>query len=35
VSLPQVGLKQVTVIVYWFVKSEEANTSLVTYVSEI
>ncbi len=35
VATPQVGLKQVSVNVYWFTKSDELNLSLVTYVSDI
>lgn len=35
VTTPQTSLKQVNVTVYWYSKSSELNTSLVTYVSEI
>ncbi len=35
VSVAQAGLKQVNVNVYWFSKSSELNTSVVTYVSDI
>lgn len=35
VTALQSGLKQVNVTVYWFAKSDELNTSLVTYVSDI
>lgn len=34
-SVIQTGLKQVSVNVYWFVKSAELNLSLVSYVSDI
>lgn len=35
VTAPQAGLKQANVTVYWFVKSAEVNTNLVTYISDI
>lgn len=35
VTTPQANLKQATVRVYWFTKSNELNISLVTYVSNI
>ncbi len=35
VTIPQAGLKQATVNVYWFTKADELNMSLVTYVSDI
>ena len=35
VTTPQSGLKQVSVNVYWFAKSAEMNTSLITYASDI
>ena len=35
VTTPQSDLKEVSVNVYWFVKSDEIKTSLVTYVSNI
>lgn len=34
VTTPQTNLKQVTVKVYWFVKSTQTNLTMVTYVSE-
>ena len=34
-TIPQAGLKQVSVNVYWFTKADELNVSLVTYVSDI
>lgn len=34
-TIPQTGLKLVTVNVYWFAKGSELSTSLVTYVSSI
>lgn len=34
-STIQAGLKQVNVNVYWSVKSDELNTALVTYISDI
>lgn len=35
VTLPQADLKQATVRVYWYNKSDELNTSLVTYFSNL
>lgn len=35
VTVPQANLKQATVTVYWYNKSDELSTSLVTYVSNI
>ena len=35
VTTPQANLKQATVTVYWYHKSDELNTSLVTYISNI
>ncbi len=35
VTIPQAGLKQAVVNVYWFTKADELNVSLVTYVSDI
>ena len=35
VTTPQASLKQVSVNVYWFIKSDELNVGLVTYVSDI
>ena len=35
VSVPQAGLKLVTVSVYWTVRGQEQTVSLVTYVSDI
>ena len=35
VTIPQAGLKQAAVNVYWFTKADELNVSLVTYVSDI
>ena len=35
VTTPQSNLKQVSVNVYWYSKSNEANVGLVTYVSNV
>lgn len=35
VTIPQSGLKQISVTVYWYAKSDEMNKSVVTYVSEV
>ena len=35
ITIPQTSLKQVSVNVYWYSKSNELNTSVVTYVSDI
>lgn len=35
VTIPQTGLKQISVTVYWFAKAAETSTNMVTYVSDI
>lgn len=35
VTTPQTDLKQITVKVYWFVKSVQTNLTMVTYASDI
>ena len=35
VTTPQANLKEITVKVYWYVKSTQTNLTMVTYVSDI
>jgi type IV pilus assembly protein PilV len=35
VTVPQTGLKQVTVYVYWYVRNTQTSMNMVTYISDV